>query len=417
MQKMTTKSIQPLSWLIWFFAAFFYLYEMVLRVSPSVMSYGIRSEYDLTASSFGILTSFYYYAYVLLQIPSGLLVDRYGVRLVITISCLMCALGSLAFALSDVLLVAKASRFLIGAGSACAFVCCLKIASQYFPKNKFSLIAALSNMFGTLGGAIAGKPLAMLVQTIGWRSALLWLAVVGFILAIVCWSVITNQRQSQGNEVKVKLTPRRLKAVLANPCLLILGIVGGLMYVPISAFAELWSVPYVMNALSVTNSDASSITPLIFIGMAVGAPIIAQFVPYSSDLRLMKLCALLLAILFVLIMFISNFTLLTTAILFFITGFFVGGQVLTFSVVMKQVDDRIAATAMAITNALIMMSGVIFQPLFGYVLEFMWNGKIDAAGVAIYDIASFQVAVSSISICMVLSFIALYYVKYRHAAN
>ena len=126
------------SWMVWGAAAVYYFYEMVLRVSPSVMTGELMSEFMVTSTALGVLASCYYYAYLMLQIPGGLIVDRLGPRIVVAASALLCAVGAYLFAYAESILLAQIGRFLIGAGSACAFISCLKIASNWFLPAQFA---------------------------------------------------------------------------------------------------------------------------------------------------------------------------------------------------------------------------------------------------------------------------------------
>src|SRR3989338_3198608 len=81
------------SWIIWAMAALFYLYEYVLRVSPSVMTEGLTQSFGVTSTELGVLSSFYYYAYTILQVPCGVIVDKWGPRRVITFSSILCTVG------------------------------------------------------------------------------------------------------------------------------------------------------------------------------------------------------------------------------------------------------------------------------------------------------------------------------------
>src|SRR5437899_1255372 len=110
------------AWLICALGALYYSYEYLLRISPSVMELPLRHHFNLSATGFGLLSAFYYYAYVPLQIPVGILLDRYGPRILLTFACFICVLGTFLFAGTQVFWIAASGRFLVGFGSAFAFV-------------------------------------------------------------------------------------------------------------------------------------------------------------------------------------------------------------------------------------------------------------------------------------------------------
>ena len=128
-----------LAWIIWATAAFFYFYEMLLRVSPGVMTQELMETFYVSSTSLGLLSSFYYYSYNVLQLPCGIIVDRMGPRAIITASCFLCAIGAGLFYSTDSLAVAKAARFIMGMGSACAFISTLKLTAAWFPVSQFAI--------------------------------------------------------------------------------------------------------------------------------------------------------------------------------------------------------------------------------------------------------------------------------------
>ena len=107
---------------VWGLAAVFYLYELMLLVSPSVMVDDLSLTFRTSAEQLGSLAAFYYYAYALMQIPVGLLMDRYGPRLLLTIAAMLCAFGSVTFGHAHSLEMAEWGRFTMGIGGSFAVV-------------------------------------------------------------------------------------------------------------------------------------------------------------------------------------------------------------------------------------------------------------------------------------------------------
>src|SRR5579872_2988762 len=110
------RSFASRAWIIWFLSAFFMFYKYALEVSPSIMTSTLMSTFNITGIELGNLAACYFYAYLLLQIPAGLLLDRFGPRKVTTIAIALCAFGSILFAQSASLFSAGVGRFLIGTG-------------------------------------------------------------------------------------------------------------------------------------------------------------------------------------------------------------------------------------------------------------------------------------------------------------
>lgn len=405
------KPIRVNPWLIWFTAGLFYVYEVVLRTGPSVMTQGIMEYFQLDATHLGLLTVFFYYAYVLCQIPSGMLLDKYGARSVVTISSVLCATGAIAFGSTDNLHIAQIARFLIGAGSACGFIVCLKLASEWFSPSKFAFIAGLSNMLGTLGATFAGVPLAYLVNSVGWQKSMVILGYFGVIVTILCWTIVKNRptnKPSNQTAAPVVSLRKALLVLAFDKQILLAGIIGGLMYVPITSFAELWGVPFLAKSLNVNSEMASFANTMVFIGMAIGSPIIAKLAfKQKSYIKLMQKSALVGSLFFILTAFVNQFGYYPSIVILLISGMWLGGQVLCFSVVKERVPNQISGTAMAYTNALVMLGGVIFQPLMGFILDLGWRGNIDNVGARVYNLEAYQNAIFAIPACLILSWLLL----------
>lgn len=410
-------SASSLAWTIWACAALFYLYEYALRVSPSVMTHELMRDFNVSSTALGVLASFYYYAYVPLQIPCGMIVDRLGARRVVTCSALICTIASYSFATSQNLFLAEISRFMMGAGSACAYLSCAKISADWFPREKFALLAGITMMMGTLGGTFGGLPFASLVNAVGWRTSMLISSAVGLAVTIAAWIIIRDKKSSMVNEKSSSSSENSslmagLKIIATTPQAWLIGIYGGLMYVPLSAFAELWGVPYLMHAYQINNETASIASAMIFIGMALGCPFGALLSnKLKSRIKVMSWSAMLTLATFIIAIYVPNLPLTATFILLFITGLFCGGQILYFAAAKETMPLAHSATAIGFTNALIMVSGVIFQPLLGLILDLCHDGQLAADGTRIYNMQAYQVALTAVPVCLLCAWIVLKFIR------
>lgn len=195
-QRSTTRAM-----IVWGLAAIFYFYELMLLVSPSVMTDDLTGSFDTTAEQLGSLAAYYYYAYALMQIPVGLLMDRFGPRRLLTLACLFCTAGCLVFAHAQFLWVAELGRFVMGIGGSFAVVGCLKLASIWFPTNRFALLTGVMVAVGMMGGVFGQAPVAKLVMSIGWRDTILIGAIIGAVLGIIIWFVVADHPFKAGKNL------------------------------------------------------------------------------------------------------------------------------------------------------------------------------------------------------------------------
>ncbi|PIZ33420.1 MAG: MFS transporter [Alphaproteobacteria bacterium CG_4_10_14_0_8_um_filter_37_21] len=384
----------------------FYVYEYFLRASPGVMTDQIMGHFGITAGALGILISFYYMAYVPLQLPCGVVVDYFGPRKIVTFSALLCVCGAILFSHTNSLLVAKLGRFLIGAGSACAYLACMKIASVWFDSSKFAFIAGVSQMLGALGGMVGNSPLAYVVNATSWQITLFYSACGGIVIALFSWFVIRDRPQDLPVKKKAVKTHvmQDLKAVVNNKQNLLVALYGCLTNLVVNVFAELWGVPFLMERYNISNEVAAAGTTAVFIGFATGCLLSSLFADYfKSHVKILSMSALSIMVGFSLVIWaVMPFNL--TLFILFVTSVFAGMQILYFTVATRNSPKNAAATTIGFINTFVVFGGMVFQPILGLVLEFFWDGSVKESGIANYSLFAYQ---SSLSMLVVCSFVAL----------
>lgn len=409
-------------WIIWGAAAIFYLYEYALRASPSVMTHELMTDLNVTSTVLGVLTSFYYYAYVPLQIPCGMIVDRMGPRRVVTASAALCVVGAFLFAESHSLLTAQIGRFLLGMGSACAYLSCAKIGAEWFSHSRFAMIAGLTMMMGTLGGTFGGRPVAILVNTYNWRTTMLILAAIGVAVTLISWLIIRD-RPENGSTDNYSISQEAgllegLKEVLTNRQVWLLGLYGFMMYIPLSGFAELWGVPYIMQTYDVNNEVAAMASIMVFVGMGIGSFLSAWLSDYLRSRRSVMSGAALGSIFFFLIaIYVPGIPLNGVLVLLFLMGLACGGQILYFAVAREETSHHISGTAIGFTNGLLMGSGIIFQPLLGAVLDWVWDGQMTSTGIRFYSADVYKYAMAVIPLSLLVAWFVVFFIKETYPAE
>ena len=166
-------------WLIWVLAALFVVFNYVQQVVPNIIADDLSHSLNATAGTLGNIAACYFYAYAILQIPVGLIFDRYGTRWPLVLAIFAAGLGTLAFSQAPGAGSAQMARFVMGASAAFSFIGCLKVVQAWFPPAKFSTLAGMTNTAGMIGAA-GGAPVAILVKTFGWRETVAWMGAAGW---------------------------------------------------------------------------------------------------------------------------------------------------------------------------------------------------------------------------------------------
>lgn len=389
-------------------ASFFLFFEMAVQVSPSVMSYELMHDFNIGSFGLGIMSGIYFYTYTAMQIPSGVLFDKYNPRLVITLSVLTCALGTLLFAFANNIYVGCLARLLMGCGSAFAFVSVLVVTADLFKSKYFAAMTGVTQMLAAFGAMSGQMPISALVLNIGWRNTLLILALIGLILSIIVWKFLNYQRSPTTHQpldrVQIKAS---LKRILTHSQSWYVAFYACLLWVPMSSFASLWGVPFLAAVDHLSQNTAAFLCSLMWLGLALASPLLGMLsTSVKNRVIPLALSALVGGIAFGLILYV-NFSPLILGILLFMAGAACAGQALSFAVVKENNTHAEKATAIAFNNMAVVISGAIFQPLIGKLIE---SNHTDT--LAQYNISHFKQGLLIVFFAYVIGFlVALFLIK------
>jgi MFS family permease len=422
------KRYMSFAWFVCGIGAIFYSYEYFLRISPSVMESALRSHYTLSAGGFGLLSSFYYYAYVPMQIPVGILMDRYGPRRLLTLACFICAMGTILFAATQSFYISALGRFLVGLGSAFAFVGVLKLATIWLPDDKLALVSGLAAALGTVGAMLGDNLLGWMVLRVGWQETTYITAIFGFAFVFVLWFCIKDKKHHQkgsGTVGNFKKSIEDLAIISKNRQIWINGMYGCLVYLPTTVMAELWGIPYLSHAHGLSQNSADFSNSLLFLGFTIGAPLMGLL---SDKLHRRKTPMLIGAtgatILMMALLYLPNLSRFGIYSVMFLLGLCYSSQAIVFAVGRELSPREAAGTAMAMTNMIVMLGGMFIQPLIGWLLD--WSVKIRQPAMDLthltadkvnqmYSAIDYQFALSIIPLGILIAAILTFFLRETHA--
>ena len=397
------------AWLIWCLAALAFGYAFFQRVAPGVMVSDLMSDFSIGAAILGTLSALYFYPYVLMQIPLGVLIDRWGPRVLLTSALSVAGIGSFLFAGSNTIELAYVGRLLIGIGSAVGFLGTLAIAAKWFPPHRFAFLAGLVMFFGMMSGVFAQGPLAAFVDVNGWRTSMWSLGFVGIALAALIFLFVRDapeieKRQSAPKE-NWSAMGRSLKKAITDFNVWKVAIVASTMSGPMLTLGALWGTPYFQTAYELERTHAASLVSVLLIGWAFGAP----FAGWLSD-RVRKRKSLLVIGSFVLVISVACLTLIGNLALWMSVGLFAligaSGAFMTicFALVREISAPEISTSVTGIVNSMTVASGAVLQPGVGYVLDRIWDGQT-FNGAPVYAASDFQAGFLLILAACVIGFL------------
>lgn len=407
----TSQGVIP--WIVWGLGCLFYFYECLLQVSPSVMSTELMRDFSVTSRTLGILSGIYFYSYAAMQLPGGVLMDRFGPHRLLTIATAICAISTIAFGLTDSFFMACIARLMIGFGSAFAAVGSMKLAANWFPPQRFALLTGMMVTIGMLG-AIGGEgPLAFLVDTTGWRQSMIIMGIIGLFLAVLILLIAKDAPNKIPHSHHIDEEPllSSLLTLIKNKQLWLVAVYGGLMYMSTPVFCGLWGVPFLMFKMNLVKATAANYISLVFVGWAIASPLWGI---YSNRIGLRKppmyiasIGALITSLLFIYAPIESG--IIMQSLLFFF-GIFSAAFLPAFAVAKELCNKRYVATGLSFMNMMNMVGIAVAQPLVGLILDTMWKGEV-VDKVRVYPLEAYHIALAILPLGILISLVILPRIK------
>jgi MFS family permease len=409
------------SWIIWLPAAIFALFMVFLQTSMSVMIDPLKKSFNLDSYGIGLLSASFYYSYSVLQVPIGTFVDRFGVRKILLLSIIGTCISCMGFSLSYTVFSATLYRILLGVSCASAITCSFFIGVVWFPKGYFPLVVGLSETMAVLGGAFSAKILAPSVKIFGWRMTFQFCFIFSVILFLFAFFSVKDRRK---NLIHNEHAARKIKfvenfiVVLKSKDAWICGVYSGFLFAPLSVIGCLWGVQFVMTDYGFSLERSATAVALIFVGAAIGNPIVALVTEkYKIRKHMMLLCAVLEFFLVSILIYIPVLPNIILHVVIFLIGFLSTSYIIPFSIIREKIPAYACATAMAFVNVLCGCIGaLLFQPLTGLILSFTAEFS-DTAGIYSPTSHSFMYALTILPVCFVLAVILTFMIDHNKSSE
>ena len=373
--------VSVLGLFIWLIAAFFFLYEFFLRTFVGSIASELIHQLHLTVEQFTMIGSAYYIAYAVMQIPVGILSDKFGVKKIMVFATFLCAAATFLFASSHGFVSAVLSRFFMGFASSFAFICLLVIAVNWFPRRFFGFFSGASQFIGTMGPALAGGPLIswILAAHISWRVALTYIGSFGIVLCLL--SLFFVKGKPSANRERLLFLSRdkplkgRLKRLLKNKQAWVVASYSATLYVSIAVMAAVWGTSY-LESRGLSESYSAYMVSTAWLCFAIGCPLFG----FLSDIIKRRKpflvgCALLGLISTTAIVFFSFQAHWVYIILFGMLGLAATGQSVGFPAIAEHVEADVRATALGLNNGAMTLFAALLPLLIGYLINLASHGS------------------------------------------
>lgn len=361
-------------WFIWSIAEFFTLFQFMIQLTGGIIVAPLMIDFSITAFQAAIIISGFYYMYISLQIPVGIMMDKIGPRRLLSFGALICGLGCILFSQTHYFYLALFSRLCMGTGAAFAFVGTLYLIREWFPIERYAFLVGMSEMLGMLWAICGTLVFTAFLYNFGWRLCMLGCGCFFLLSSVASFLFIIDHNSSRKTLLStqgINITLwQRFMIVSRSPLAWKNGIYSGLMFSIVTVFVALWEPPFLQMNLHVSLSEAATIDTMAFVGIALGCPLYGYLSQrYQKRRPFLIFSGISSALLFSIILYAPHLSPLTMKILTLLIGMTCSGYILSFAISDEISRDKLKNTYTGFTNAVCMLTAPLLQPIVGYILD------------------------------------------------
>lgn len=372
-------------WIVFASVLCSYLLMSSLRTAPGLITDQLMADFSVTATTVGVVTSIQFFVYTALQIPMGILTDRYGPNFFLIVGAILTGIGTIIYSVGSHEFILFFARILTGIGDATIWVNLVLILSQWFNAKEFTRLIGVAGMTGSLGFLMATVPFSAFIILVGWRRTFLLAGILLCLCGILLYFVLVkkpNKPLFEKREMRRENTWVILRRVLSNRQAWAIffshfGVVGAYL-----GLIGSWAVPYGMEMYGLTRIDASQLIMISLVGALIGAPFLSWL---ASRLRTIKRPFVIFHIVMLLcwstiLIFHGKPPFLFLVMIMFIIGFAFGSNSLTFALVRISFPVNESGIVSGFANTGGFMSAVLLPGIFGKILDHFQNVGESGAG-------------------------------------
>ncbi len=379
---------------MWVAAVLVYIVAITGRTSFGVAGLEAIDRFEVDASRIAVFTSVQLGIYSLAQIPTGMLIDKFGPRRLLVIGSIIMGVGQVSLGFTSNYWVAIAARLLIGAGDATAFLSVMRILPYWFPLHRTPMFTQVTSSLGQLGQFISALPFAMLLGWGGWTLAFVTLGAVGILIAVAAAVAVADSPETLGIVKKPKEKPNAqpenmgalLSQVFRSPVAWQAFFIHWVGLAATNVFVMLWGMPMMTAGMGFSKTSAGWALTWFTVCMVLVGPLHGRlssrargFRPWVALAFVAIHCAMWV------LFFLFGGSYLSLIILISVVSLCTPVANYGFDIVRENLDRRVVATATGLGNMGGFLATVIGAQLVGVVLDHLDHGPD-------YPFSDFQLA-------------------------
>ncbi len=392
------------AWLVWGAVSLLSLMQFFLQTSGNMLQTDLIQTFHINEAQVGLLFSTFFWAYMLVQIPAGILLDLFGSRRILMITGGLLAFGCFMFGTSTSFEMALISRLVMGVGAGFGFIGMVFAISESFPGKMFPMVLGLGELVGMVGSGIGQHFAPEFVITYGWRYLILAAGVVVCAIVILMFFVMQDRPERNRNRRNIfREIYSVVNEVVRIPVVWIAGLFCLGTFAVLTAFVDVWGVMFMQSVHGFTYLQATKSMVWVLMGIALGGPVLGWISGRFNNVKqVMVVCSFVTLIMAALLLFFNFKTLFIYNVVMFVMGFCSCSYLLSFAVVKNIVKPRMIGAATAFCNSICQFGAVVFQPLTGWLLVSLPDSEL-----------KYQYALLCFPIAVLIALIASFFVKHR----
>lgn len=363
--------------LIWLIATVFVVYELFITNGFYAVSLALQQhELSLNSSALGLLASVSFVSYALCQVPAGILVSKYSVKIILSFAATLVGLGMLLYQNVTSLEMLLLARIVVAVGSAFAFVSVALLIGRWFSKDKFPVLFGLTQCSGNISVVAANMFLPEIINLVhGWRHVSWYLSLLGFALAIGLFLIVkTRPKAIQVTSTQVTQSTvsisQLFKILLTNQQFWIVTLFAGLLLGSLFNLGANWDISFQKSFSGNTLSSAALINSIMFLGLAVGNPLMGILSGKLKSRRKLLITGSLSAAIFLgVLLFAPQLNHVAAMVLYFGFGLCCSTAVLSYTVIMEVLPAEVQGVGIGVCNTVVYLSGALMSLVISSVLQ------------------------------------------------
>ncbi|MGO4256644.1 MFS transporter [Marmoricola sp. RAF53] len=366
---------------VWTVALLVYVLAVFHRSSLAVAGLAASDRFDISAAQLATFTMLQLLVYAAMQVPVGLLVDRFGPRAVLTAGAITLTCAQAGFAFAESYPVALLARFFVGIGDAMTFICVLRLVATWFAPRRIPVMIQVTGVLGQLGAIAAAVPMTWALGHLGWTRAYLGAAALGIVMTVALLLVVDDApgtRHVRGRALDPRAIRASLGASWSHP-----GTRLGFWSHFTTQFSAtvlglLWGFPFLVKGEGRSETDAGMLLTVMVVAIMIAGPLMGWRTglrPWSRSTLVIGIVLAIVAVWTVVLAWPGEAPLWLLVVLVVVTGLGGPASVIGFDLGRTSNPPERLASATGIINMAGFLASLTLVIAIGLILDWRTPGS------------------------------------------